>query len=167
MRDWQDDVSYIVSRNAAWPLKGDISMRLLDWTVTNFAKASRLCILQADGCVFEVYKQYRQALRKLGRSQFDPFNREGRLTTWVEGREVRTSRGQINFLAWATRYGVIDFVMQHMESIARHKHDVNKSHKSKRKGADGKRQVICCPQAACGVVTLLCLHGVQHSWTLP
>ena len=167
MQDWQKAVSYIVSTNAEWPLTGDVSMRLLDWTVTNFAKASRLCILQPDGCAFEVYKQYRLALRKLGRSHFDPFNREGRLTTCVDGREVRTSRGQINFLAWATRYGIIDFVKQQMHSIAQHKHDTNKSHKTKRKSAAGKRQVICDPQAAPGVVTLLCLRGVQHAWTLP
>lgn len=101
-----------------------ISLRLIDWFVTNFSKKYNTIITRAkkndDGMeYFNVYISYRQQLKAFSKQQFDPFRRRDRIrfvydkdNNWVE-----TTIGQLNFFKWVLQNSILDFIVSNVEMI--------------------------------------------------
>ena len=107
---------------------GAMSLRSLDWLVTNYAKKRDRSVtyVTADGRVFDVHRAYKEQLASFSKKYFDPFRRggdEARISYPPEGDGVGpsmdTTVGQLNFFRWAIRYGVIDYCAHHLEEIER------------------------------------------------
>jgi hypothetical protein len=93
---------------------GHISLRILDWLVTNYAKKHNIVYLvpDADGAskTFNMFLEYKSQLKAYSKRFFDPFCRRERLDfTDADGRTFNTTVGQLNFFRWALQHGVVDY----------------------------------------------------------
>ena len=97
----------------------DISLRLLDYCCTNYAKKTRVVICE-DGVAVHLFSLYKDWLRHYRRRCFDPFRRRERIT-FSNPRKTEerldTTVAQLNFLRWADLYKVISYVRFHMHAI--------------------------------------------------
>lgn len=106
--------------------KDSLSLRVLDWLVTNYAKKNSIVYrhrnASADSgdpgyCLINVYSQYKSWLRNYRRRNFDPFRRRNRIHFTHEGERYETTVGQLNFIRWSHMYGVLEYTRTHLEVI--------------------------------------------------
>lgn len=96
-----------------------VSLRVLDWLVTNYAKRVNVVYTSpVTGSAFNMYMAYRSQLKGYRKAEFDPFCRRQRIM-WVDskGQEFETTIGQLTFFRWALTTGVIDYCRQHAKQI--------------------------------------------------
>jgi len=95
----------------------DVSLRLLDYCCTNYAKTRRpvSCVQERT---YHIYSLYKDWLRRYRRRCFDPFRRRERIYFQDDtGEWLTTTIAQLNFLYWADRYGVIAYVRRNAQKI--------------------------------------------------
>lgn len=91
-----------------------LSIRVLDWFVTNYAKTFNI-ILETN---FNVYLDYKSQLRGYKKKMFDPFCRKRRIPFYyMDGKCIITTIGQLNFFKWAIQNKIIDYVINHLNDI--------------------------------------------------
>ena len=99
----------------------NISLRLLDWLVTNFAKKNNVVYMQEKGEVkssFNMFMEYKAQLKAYSKKFFDPFCRRDRVRiTNTEAVEQNTTVAQLNFFKWAITNGVIKYAMENKDTI--------------------------------------------------
>ena len=104
-------------------LKNDkISLRILDWLVTNYAKKRNIVyyVNGPDGCpsAFNMFLEYKSQLKAYSKRFFDPFCRRERLPFHdAEGEEFYTTLGQLNFFRWAITHDVVRYGAEHAAEI--------------------------------------------------
>jgi len=100
-------------------LKGtsDVSLRLIDWFVTNYSKAhSTSYILNSQE--FVVYMNYKNQLKAYSKKLFDPFCRRERISFQIPGHDAFiTTVGKLNFFRWAIEKGILDYIKGHQTEI--------------------------------------------------
>ena len=95
--------------------KGKTSLRLLDWLITNYAKANNTIYnVNSGGTVksFNVYLNYKTQLKAYSKRQFDPFQRRERISFFIEdenneSKQIITTIGQLNFFRWAIQNDIL------------------------------------------------------------
>ena len=110
-----DDAAFAVLQHA---LDGDgrVSLRVLDWLVTNYSKKNNIVYTATvDGCTvaFNMFLEYKCQLKAYSKRHFDMFCRRER----IEFRGLRTTVGQLNFFKWAISSGVLAYARQHHDAI--------------------------------------------------
>lgn len=120
--------------------KSKISLRLLDWFVTNYAKKNNIGYFityipkgkttQREK-YFNVFLNYKSQLKAYSKQQFDPFCRKwvfGKKKTKVycgihfyykKGHYIETTVGQLNFFRWIVSNKVLDYAIEHLIEIQR------------------------------------------------
>jgi hypothetical protein len=94
-----------------------VSLRTLDWFVTNYAKRHRVVIPHNDRKV-HVYLEYKGCLKAFSKKLFDPFQRRDRLVIQdADGEPLNTTIGQLNFFRWAIETGVLQYTASHIREI--------------------------------------------------
>lgn len=102
--------------------KSHISLRIIDWFVTNYAKLN-FTIYEIKTCDsstirFKVYDEYKQKLRAYSKRRFDPFCRWERIQVpFDENTMIETTIGQLNFFKWAIEYQILEYIQENYESI--------------------------------------------------
>lgn len=99
-----------------------ISLRILDWLVTNYAKKHNIVYLVPgpDGMMttFNMFLEYKSQLKAYSKRYFDPFCRRDRmLFEDADGNTFHTTVGQLNFFRWALSHGVIQYGADHNAEI--------------------------------------------------
>lgn len=98
-----------------------ISLRIVDWFVTNYAKQYYTIIQNNTDCRFKVYLSYKQKLKAYSKKRFDPFCRWDRITLPYgnpeDNTEIETTIGQLNFFKWALDNGIISYIDEHYQEI--------------------------------------------------
>ncbi len=104
-----------------------LSLRALDWLVTNYAKKKNIVLASAVGQPpLNIYREYRSMLTFWRRKYFDPFRRHQRIYfLWKEPRTPphaqptleETTVGQLNFLHWAETSGIIQYARKNVQEI--------------------------------------------------
>ena len=89
-----------------------VSLRVLDWLVTNFAKNSQIMIGKMN-----IYVSYKNQLKAHTKKYFDPFCRRGRIKFEKMGVPISTTVGQLNFFKWAMTTGVLQFANDNRDVI--------------------------------------------------
>jgi hypothetical protein len=100
-------------------LKGtsEVSLRLIDWFVTNFAKAHSTSYI-LNGQEFVVYMNYKNQLKAYSKKLFDPFCRRERISFQIPGHDAfLTTVGKLNFFRWALEKGILDYIKGHQPEI--------------------------------------------------
>ena len=117
-----------------------ISLRIIDWFVTNYAK-KYYTIIQNGNDRFKVHLGYKQKLKAYNKKKFDPFCRWERITIpYDETGEtlIETTIGQLNFFKWALEHKIIDYIEKHYDEIEMDmmsRNSLSKKNKSGVKGA--------------------------------
>ena len=103
-----------------------ISLRIIDWFVTNYSKKNNtsylLPPLSNDEVAkqFIVYLNYKSQLKAYSKKQFDPFCRKNRIVFYYGPNEtdsIKTTVGQLNFFRWAIKYKILDYIQEHLTMI--------------------------------------------------
>ena len=103
----------------------NISLRIMDWFVTNYSKKHYTVYDLVGGGGgggakrFKVYVDYKLKLRAYSKKRFDPFCRWDRInvphkngTTYIQ-----TTLGQLNFFKWAIENEVLRYIQENYTAI--------------------------------------------------
>lgn len=98
-----------------------ISLRLIDWFVTNYSKKNNVIITKEKNnnvVHFNVYLSYRAQLKAYSKQLFDPFRRRDRITFFFEAdKSIDTTIGQLNMFRWIIQNDIIDYINSHIDNI--------------------------------------------------
>jgi hypothetical protein len=95
----------------------EISLRLIDWFVTNYAKQHNISYV-LNSQEFLVYTNYKSQLKAYSKKLFDPFCRRERIMFQISGQPMfQTTVGKLNFFRWALEKGVLDYIKMNMAKI--------------------------------------------------
>jgi hypothetical protein len=99
-----------------------ISLRLVDWFATNYAKKYYTLYTFVDEFGadrrFKVYVDYKLKLKAYSKRRFDPFCRWDRISIpYKDGTSIETTIGQLNFFKWAIENKIIEYIDEHYEHI--------------------------------------------------
>lgn len=101
--------------------QSELSLRLVDWFVTNYSKKHSIIItklLNNNIIHFNVYLSYRSQLKAYSKHQFDPFRRRDRINFYYEKNQfIETTIGQLNFFKWIVENGIFDYINKHLQVI--------------------------------------------------
>lgn len=118
-----------------------ISLRVIDWFVTNYAKKNHttyfLEIPSVDRVTgeastikkqFIVHIEYKLQLRGYSKESFDPFCRRDRIAFYYNRQDfIVTTVGQLNFFRWAINNNIIGYIRDHFSEIEQ---DMNQCYKA-------------------------------------
>jgi hypothetical protein len=95
-------------------ISGDsqISLRLIDWFVTNFAKKFNTAFMYGGKYII-VYPSYKSHLKAYSKKMFDPFCRCKR----IKFADMETTVGQLNFFEWIITDGILNYIFENKEKI--------------------------------------------------
>lgn len=130
--------------------EGHLSLRILDWLVTNYAKKRNIVYLVPGDAglphTFNMFLEYKSQLKAYSKRFFDPFCRRERLEFEdADGRVFHTTVGQLNFFRWAIQNGVVDYGVQNSQAI---EHDMLQSIKHRHRGAEATSSAEATAAAA-------------------
>lgn len=110
-----------------------ISLRLIDWFVTNYSKKNFTSYL-VDAKRFVVHTEYKLKLRSYKKKRFDPFCRWDRIILpYEDDNYIQTTIGQLNFFKWATENNIVDFIKENREEIENDMNQRNKNTSGKKR----------------------------------
>ena len=108
-----------------------ISLRLIDYFVTNYAKKMNTSFT-SNGRHFLIYFHYKRELNAYSKRLFDPFCRRERIMFQARGVEpFVTTVGQLNFFRWFIEKEILEFVLENKETIETDMNKTLKEHYSR------------------------------------
>jgi hypothetical protein len=118
--------------------ESSISLRIVDWFVTNYAKkyytVYEMPIYPGaeETQRFKVYHDYKLKLKAYSKKRFDPFCRWDRITIpYDETKFMETTIGQLNFFKWAIENRIVDYIQEHYKEIEEDMNSRNSTSKRK------------------------------------
>ncbi len=116
-----------------------ISLRILDWFVTNYCKKNNIILTNKTGTNIIVHMDYKNQLKAYAKIYFDPFCRRDRINfIYGKGHELLTTVGQLNFFRWAIENNIIEYTVLNMEIIEK---DMNTSLKYDNEESDMQNSI--------------------------
>ena len=116
--------------------KNILSLRILDWLVTNYAKKYNINynINKNNKIInFNIYLDYKNQLKAYSKKLFDPFCRRERIKLNIidlsynfilnenelidTSNEIITTVGQLNFFKWFIENNVLDYAVENIKKI--------------------------------------------------
>jgi len=117
-----------------------ISLRIVDWFVTNFAKKYYTVYeLQTPHgpTRFKVHNDYKLKLKAYSKRRFDSFCRWERITIPYDHEKImETTIGQLNFFKWAIENKIVDYIVQNYDAIENDMNNRNSTSKRRTISAD-------------------------------
>ena len=113
--------------------KSRISLRVIDWFITNYSKEHRIAYLceknNNPNCngdeakPFMVHDSYKSQLKAYSKKQFDPFCRHMRINFYYgKDEKIVTTIGQMNFFRWFIENNILKYVKTHIDDIEKEMH---------------------------------------------
>ncbi len=105
--------------------KTNISLRLIDWFVTNYSKKENIMFpLETTLCgkskvvQFIVHTSYKSQLKAYSKRHFDPFCRGENIRFYYEDdKNLLTTVGQLNFFRWLMSNKILDYISHNLTEI--------------------------------------------------
>jgi hypothetical protein len=96
-----------------------ISLRIVDWFVTNYSKKNYCVIENAETNErFKVYNDYKLKLKAYSKKKFDPFCRWDRINVpYKDTMCVQTTLGQLNFFKWTIENKILEYIENNYSTI--------------------------------------------------
>ncbi len=118
--------------------ESNISLRIVDWFSTNYAKKNYTVYNLEDNAGnekrFKVYNDYKLKLRAYSKKRFDPFCRWDRIIIpYKNGNSIQTTIGQLNFFKWALENKVVQYIEENYDAIEK---DMNSRNSTSRRKND-------------------------------
>jgi hypothetical protein len=112
--------------------ESNISLRIVDWFATNYAKKHFTIYNLENDRRFKVYMDYKLKLKAYSKKRFDPFCRWERISIpYKEGSCIETTIGQLNFFKWALENKVVDYIEANYQQIENDMNSRNSTSKRK------------------------------------
>ena len=121
-----DDATFALLAEVSGRRTARISLRVLDWFVTSYARRFDTNYAFGGGRVF-VFHEYKAMLKSYSKAHFDPFCRRARLFVDTKrrcavagpagGDVIATTTGQLNFFLWAVQRGVLTYSASIIDAI--------------------------------------------------
>jgi hypothetical protein len=113
-----------------------ISLRIVDWFATNYAKKNftlyNIIDSNGDEKRFKVYQDYKLKLKAYSKKNFDPFCRWERTSIpYEEDTFIETTIGQLNFFKWTLENDIIKYIEENYEEIENDMNNRNSTSKRK------------------------------------
>ncbi len=103
--------------------KSSISLRILDWFVTNYAKKNNISYDVFNKKTntmkkFIVHIDYKSQLKAYSKKYFDPFCRRERIV-FIDHKnnEIVTTAGQLNFFRWVIENDILYYIYNNLKTI--------------------------------------------------
>lgn len=91
-----------------------ISLRIVDWFVTNYSKKNYIVYMISKDNKMEkvnVYNDYKLKLKAYSKKKFDPFCRWDRINVpYKEDKFIQTTLGQLNFFKWTIENQILEYI---------------------------------------------------------
>jgi len=114
----------------------EISLRVLDYFVTNYSKYKNITIKKNDNMIYNIYQDYKNKLKSYNKRFFDPFCRINKKNmtnkiafNYNQDEYIITTIGQLNFFRWAIRNNIIDYVINDHLKINNEMNNINNNKK--------------------------------------
>lgn len=91
----------------------NLSLRLIDWFVTNYSKKFNVAFLTKAQKHVIVYLSYKSHLKAYSKKMFDPFCRWKR----IKFHDLETTVGQLNFFEWAITDDILEYLQTHHDEV--------------------------------------------------
>tara|TARA_X000000950_G_C13869932_1_gene642438 strand:+ start:1296 stop:1811 length:516 start_codon:yes stop_codon:yes gene_type:complete len=137
---FQDQDHFLIFKNTTSG-KSCISLRLLDYFITSYAKQKDVCY-PLKGDPFHVYNSYKSQLKAYSKKHLDPFCRRERteLLNRNCNESIITTIGQMNLFRWVIESNIIEYINANIHDIeTTMKCELTNPHKRSRK--KGKKEV--------------------------
>tara|TARA_B100000405_G_scaffold142631_1_gene99838 strand:- start:952 stop:1503 length:552 start_codon:yes stop_codon:yes gene_type:complete len=95
-----------------------ISLRLIDWFITNHCKNAKSSMVNKD--IQDIYHNYRAQLKAYKKIKFDPFRRRQRIMFQYSDSSdkfLNTTIGQLNFFKWAIDNNIIRYISERFDEL--------------------------------------------------
>lgn len=128
--------------------KSFISLRLIDWLLTHFAKNNNIQYWIDDDNKkiykslpdnlkkaanlrkFNMYIDYRAQLKSFSKMYFDPFRRHERIRYILNDKEeIETTIGQLNLFRWFFKNYIYEYIINNYNDISKNMSTKNKNDK--------------------------------------
>ena len=119
-----------------------MSLRTLDWFVSNYSKKKNIMFTTSSGRLFNVFMEYKSQLKSYSKRMFDPFNRGDRIViTDLDDNEISTTCGQLNFFRWVIKNDIVNECLKNITDV---EEDMTQSMKQRKTTAkpDEKRKEL-------------------------
>jgi hypothetical protein len=135
--------------------KHKLSLRLIDWLVTHYARDNNIYYWHDKDTIYyempsnkenikkiNVYLDYRAQLKSYTKLYFDTFRRHERISFYIDNdKMIETTLGQLNFFRWIFNNNILLYAEKNYESIYNNMIDFNKNNKKIKKN-NNKQHII-------------------------
>jgi hypothetical protein len=90
-----------------------LSLRIIDWFVTNYAKKFNVAFTTSKNVYVIVYLSYKSHLKAYSKKMFDPFCRCKR----IKFKGLDTTVGQLNFFEWVLSDEIIQYLETNRDAV--------------------------------------------------
>lgn len=121
----------------AQPSSNKVSLRLVDWLVTNYSKTNNV-VYYVNKVPFNMHQSYKNMLRAYSKKLFDPFRRHKRVYLNPNSDSViETTVAQLTFFKWAIENDVLKYAYENRKAI---KEDMDINTKGRANSSTQKRK---------------------------
>ena len=110
-RDYLDEISDIINNKKVYKLAN------IEYLATTYSKKYKCCYDLPNGRLVYINDSYKNHLKSHTKRHFDPFKRFKKISFQYDNIELLTSVGQLNFLKWAKKYGVLTYLETNYDTI--------------------------------------------------
>ena len=111
--------------------EGKISLRIIDWFVTNYAK-EKYVVYTLNNNRFKVFHEYKLKLKAYSKKRFDPFCRWERICIpYDDKHNMETTIGQLNFFRWALENNIVKYIEENYDDIEKDMNSRNTNSRQK------------------------------------
>jgi hypothetical protein len=93
--------------------QSNLSLRIIDWFVTNYAKKYNSAFVTSRKKHIIVYLSYKSHLKAYSKKMFDPFCRSKR----IKFQGFDTTVGQLNFFEWIIADEILEYIEANRDKI--------------------------------------------------
>ena len=98
--------------------KKGISLRNLEWFITNYSRKTNLSYTTKNGKTFIVHCAYKSSLDGYSKKLFDPFCRTEKIEfTLPCGTTIKTTVAQLNFIRWCIKNNIITYLIENKDKL--------------------------------------------------
>ena len=121
----------------------NISIRMIEWFITNYCKNNTIIYRYNNTNYFNVYFQYKCMLKSYKKKLFDPYCRKQRIPFYYEKDKcIITTIAQLNFFKWALQYDILIYIQNNIDDIKLDLSNNNSSESSDKLKNNNKSNVI-------------------------
>lgn len=130
-KEYLDQIYDIVESNSTI-----VKLAMIDYFVTIYSKKHKCFIELPDYEYYYINDEYKNQLKSYTKKLFDPFKRFKKIDFEYDNIKMTTTVGQLNFLKWAIKNGIIEYIEEHYENI---NIEMTKHLEEKRKKQEAKK----------------------------